>query len=202
MLDALGLDEHKDAGKFLNAFDALLKEAGIAEAAVVHHMGHGSGEGWGRSRGDSRIIDWPDVTWRLAFDVANDQQSERFIRADGRDVSIPEHKLLYDKVTRRFKALSAGKDDHSVTEAMTAIMSVLQENGEPCAGRTIEAALKDTDHQRKAIRDALRIASRRGVIDAVTGKHNAVLYSLPKSWTRRIAGGHGDENYTSGTNLE
>ena len=61
VLDALGLDEHKDAGRFLVAFDALLYAADIPEAAIVHHMGH-AGE---RSRGDSRLIDWPDVTAKL-----------------------------------------------------------------------------------------------------------------------------------------
>ena len=200
VLDALGLDEHKDAGKFLNAFDALLKEAGIAEAAVVHHMGHGSGESsWGRSRGDSRIIDWPDATWRLAFDVANDQQSDRFIRADGRDVSVAEHRLQYNKETRRFKALPSGKDDRTVVDAMGAILSVLREHGEAVSGRTIESELKESDHQRKAIRDALRIGTRRGMVDAVQGKHNSTLYSLPSSWTRRSAGGHGDDD---GTGIE
>jgi hypothetical protein len=64
VLDALGLDENHDAGKFLTAFDALLSEASTSgDATVVHHMGH-SNE---RSRGDSRIQDWPDAIWKLAL---------------------------------------------------------------------------------------------------------------------------------------
>ena len=61
ILDALGLDEHHDAGRFLVALDALLREAAIPDCLVVHHFGH-VGE---RSRGDSRMRDWPDVEWRL-----------------------------------------------------------------------------------------------------------------------------------------
>jgi hypothetical protein len=61
ILDALGLSEDKDAGRFLNAFDELLSEAGMSEALVLHHMGH-AGE---RGRGDSRIIGWPDATWKM-----------------------------------------------------------------------------------------------------------------------------------------
>src|SRR5690606_32963660 len=57
ILDSLGLSEDKEAGRFLVAFDELLKEAGITEAILVHHMGH-SGE---RARGASRLRDWPDV---------------------------------------------------------------------------------------------------------------------------------------------
>lgn len=40
VMDALGLDEHRDAGTFLVALDALLAEAGIGCCLLVHHMGH------------------------------------------------------------------------------------------------------------------------------------------------------------------
>src|SRR5688572_840423 len=38
VLDAIGLDEHREAGRFLVAFDALLREADVHEAVIVHHM--------------------------------------------------------------------------------------------------------------------------------------------------------------------
>jgi hypothetical protein len=83
VLDALGLDEQREAGRFLVAFDALLEEAGIPEALVVHHMGHG-GE---RARGDSRLRDWPDAEWRLVR-RDDDPASPRYITAYGRDVEV------------------------------------------------------------------------------------------------------------------
>ena len=60
VLGALGLDENSntDVGRFLGAFAELLDEAGAPEAAVVHHMGH-SGE---RTRGGSKLRDWPDAS--------------------------------------------------------------------------------------------------------------------------------------------
>ncbi len=48
----LGLDEQREAGRFLVALDDMLLEAGVSEALVIHHMGHGNE----RSRGDSRIV--------------------------------------------------------------------------------------------------------------------------------------------------
>jgi RecA-family ATPase len=72
ILDALNLDEHRDAGRFLTAVDALLLEAGIQECFMVHHMGH-VGE---RSRGDSRFRDWPDVEWRLVRQTAKGKGNE------------------------------------------------------------------------------------------------------------------------------
>jgi hypothetical protein len=35
-----GLDEHREAGRFLVAFDELLQEAGVLGALVAHHFGH------------------------------------------------------------------------------------------------------------------------------------------------------------------
>ena len=64
VLDALGLDENHETGQFLGAFDALLYEAGIPDACLVHHMGHANE----RSRGDSRLVDWPDSTLKLVRD--------------------------------------------------------------------------------------------------------------------------------------
>lgn len=40
ILDALGLDEHRDGGRFLTAFDELCDQAGIPDNLVIHHMGH------------------------------------------------------------------------------------------------------------------------------------------------------------------
>lgn len=95
VLDALGLDENHDAGRFLVAYDELLATAGIAESVLVHHSGH-NGE---RSRGDSRIEDWPDALWRLVREKADDDHAPRYFRALGRDVEEPEQRLDFDPIT-------------------------------------------------------------------------------------------------------
>ena len=59
-LDALGLDENRDGGHFLVAFDTLLDDAGISDSFIAQHMGHANE----RARGDSRLQDWPDAIWR------------------------------------------------------------------------------------------------------------------------------------------
>src|SRR5262249_22490307 len=59
ILDAIGLDENHDVGRFCVALDELLKEAAIPEAIIITHMGHQNE----RARGDSRNLDWPDATW-------------------------------------------------------------------------------------------------------------------------------------------
>src|SRR6185503_12255323 len=95
-MDALGLDEHNEAGRWFTAFDELLKEAGVPEALIVHHSGHGGD----RSRGDSRILDWPDGIWNLVRGERDDLNSPRFISAKGRDITVEEGQLTFDPITR------------------------------------------------------------------------------------------------------
>lgn len=194
VLDAIGLDEHKDAGKFLNAFDALLHEAGIGEALVIHHMGHG-GE---RSRGDSRIIDWPDATWRLTLDNIVDPSSPRFIAAFGRDVEIEEHRLSLDKDTRHLKAIvESGLEN--IEEALRLVLQWIQSQGEAQGARAIEGALRSQNVARQSVRDALRVGVRRGWLTQEVGAHNTALYAIaPMTWARRLQGGEGEEDHPWG----
>jgi hypothetical protein len=175
-LDALGLDEHKDAGTFLVALDALLDEAGIRESLVVHHMGH-TGE---RSRGDSRLRDWPDTEWRLVRQDEN-PESTRFLSAYGRDVDVPESQLAYDGTTRTLTLVGGNRKEHKEAQtsnaALDAIEEVLHDAGEPLSGRAIKAELKDSDHGRDAIDIALRYGVTTQRLQTRPGKHRATLYT-------------------------
>ena len=126
VLDALGLDENRDAGKFLVAFDALLKEAGISEAFVVHHMGH-SNE---RARGDSRLQDWPDSIWRIVRED-KDPNSTRYFSAYGRDVDVAEGRLDYDPTARRYTYAGGSRKQKKANlnrdEAKRALLEILAE---------------------------------------------------------------------------
>jgi hypothetical protein len=99
-LGALNLTEsNEDVNQFLIAFDALLVEAGVAEALIAHHMGHVEE----RSRGASRLRDWPEVEWRYVRERDDGHEVEhgaRFLSAYGRDVDVRETRLNYDPVAR------------------------------------------------------------------------------------------------------
>ncbi|MGY4648402.1 AAA family ATPase [Mycobacterium sp. URHB0021] len=107
VLDALGLDENHDGGRFLTAFDALCDEAGIRNALVVQHMGH-TGE---RARGDSRFMDWPDQTWRMIREDTDDPASQRYFKAFGRLCEVAEGALTFDKATGRYTYDEGGRKE-------------------------------------------------------------------------------------------
>ena len=170
-LDALGLDENHEAGRFLVAFDALLTDAAIREALIIHHMGH-TGE---RSRGDSRILDWPDVTWSLLREK-DDPASTRFIRAYGRDVEQSEQRLAYDATTRRLSIDGGSRRDLATQDALEAVLEALDAATEPLSVRGIDDAMVKSGFSRDAVREATKRGVASGQISRKGGRRNAILH--------------------------
>jgi hypothetical protein len=186
-LDALGLDEHRDAGKFLVGFDALLAEAGITDALLVHHMGH-DGK---RARGDSRLQDWPDATWKVLR--ANDSpDSDRFFSAFGRDVDVPEGRLDFDAATRRITytdgSRKAGTRQAACEEVLGEIVGILAQrllegNADPMTRNGILTAAKGYQRTARTIDPALEHGVIQGVLTKANGPRNSDLYRLTNPCT-------------------
>lgn len=126
VLDALGLDENRETGKFLGPFDALLAEAGCGDAVIAHHMGHSSE----RARGDSRIIGWSDGNWKVVRQNPDDPTSPKFFDAQVRDGDpVPEGLLTYDPETRHLTYAGGNraqaKADKTVEDKLTEVLRVL-----------------------------------------------------------------------------
>lgn len=174
VLDAIGLDESRESGRYLVALDALLREAAIPEACIVHHMGH-TGE---RSRGDSRLRDWPDVEWRLIREDAEDDAAPRYLAAYGRDVDQPEARLDYDAVTRRLTLAGGTRRDARVTEALGDVLAALRAADGPLTATAIETACHDagTTYGRAQVREAVAHGIRTGAIIVRAGARRARLH--------------------------
>lgn len=157
VLDALGLDENKDAGRFLVAFDALLADSGASEALIVHHMGH-SGE---RSRGDSRLQDWPDVTWKIVREDPDNPASVSYFSAFGRDVNVAESQLEFDPITRHLRLIGGSRKDAKVGDKLDDVLTFLESS--PGTSKTgIKTALQGDS---KAIAAAVDKGVQQGLIE-------------------------------------
>ena len=176
ILDALGLDEHRDAGRFLVAFDGLLAEAAISEALLVHHMGHQAE----RSRGDSRLRDWPDAEWRLVRQT-EDPSSPRFIAAYGRDVDIPESQLRYEPSTRRLTLAGGSRRDAAARAALPVVLAAIDDAPEPPGVRDIQRACVGAEIPRDRIREALKLGIQTRAIQTQKGKGGKVLHFRARS---------------------
>jgi hypothetical protein len=174
VLDALGLDENHDAGRFLVAFDELLDRAGVPEAAVVTHAGH-AGE---RARGDSRLQDWPDQTWKLVREN-DDPASPRYFSAYGRDVDEREQRLDYNTATRALSVAGGSRKTAIQDAALDVILDALQAATGPLSGRAIEDHPTLAEHPRTAVRAALKAGISTGQITTHPGPRRSILHSLP-----------------------
>lgn len=171
ILDALSLDEHREAGRFLTAFDALCDLAGIQDGLVVHHMGH-TGE---RSRGDSRLRDWPDVEWRLVR-ANEDPDSTRFISAFGRDVEQSEGQLMYDPATRHLSYVGGDRKDAEARSVLPDVVDVLLESDHPLSERAIKDILRGrTDYSKALVERAIKVGQKDRVLHLMPGPRNSHL---------------------------
>lgn len=170
ILDALGLDENREAGRFLVAFDTLLADAGTADAVLVHHMGHQNE----RARGDSRLQDWPDAIWRLNREDPNNPTSARYFSAVGRDVSVPEGRLSYDPTTRRLTYAAGSRGDGKAEAARVAIIRLLAAARGPVKAGEIDAL----EYPRNVVREGRDWLRAKGVLAVETGERNAQLYRI------------------------
>lgn len=189
-IDALGLSEDKDAGKFLVAFDALLAEAGVQEAVVVHHMGHSEE----RSRGDSRLLDWPDVLWKIVRDRNDDgthsDNADRYFSAHGRDVNIAEGLLDYTPENGSLVICGGSRSDKKARGTFDDIIEILSDpsNSSGLSFTKFVAKLKAAGNSRDGARKALRLAVEDGLLlvgsGANQGRGGGDLYTLNPSRVR------------------
>lgn len=181
VLDALGLSEDKDAGQFLVAFDELLAESGASEAVVIHHMGH-TGE---RSRGDSRLLDWPDVNWRIVKDKDADDPDnpdvDRYFSAYGRDVEVRESLLDYTPETRSLMYVPHRSRANAKVQALIPHLVKLLTDQPAMSKTKIEGALKGLA-TRAVVREAIDTAKTEGKIyTSEEGKNHAVCHFVSPS---------------------
>jgi hypothetical protein len=174
VLDTLGLDEKHETGRFLVQFDALLGDADVTDALLVHHMGHEHE----RARGDSRLEDWPDGIWRMVREDHDDPNSPRYFSAVGRDINVPEGRLSYDSVTRRLTYADGSRHDAKTEAAKLAVITLLAKHAntdKPTLSKNeIEDELRG-EHTQKAIREGLTAAVGSGLVTETVGPRNAKL---------------------------
>lgn len=201
ILSALGRDEdNKGVGPVLDGLTALAHEAGVAELLLVHHMGHHAE----RSRGASRLRDWPDAEWRIVRQRDPDNptaepspNAPRFFSAFGRDVELGEGQLVYDARNRH---LSYAEGNRRETRTRAAQMAVLEfvATRPGLSGRAIEAAVLGDptagDLTQVAIREALAAAVATSLIATVTGARRAKLHHITNPGRARLRALRGDSD--------
>ncbi len=185
VLAAAGLDENSslDVGRFLTALEELLADAGVAEAVACHHMGHVAE----RSRGASRLRDWPDAEWKLVYEIADGEQDagpsdRRYFSAAGRDVAEPEQLLDYDAASRRLSIAGGTRRDEKKAAYLAAIIAYITSHPEAeCSKSRVEQAVEGRAADiRKTLAEAVAEAGPLCVHD---GPRSARLHRIRATCT-------------------
>lgn len=191
VLTALNLDPNREASAFLDmGFDPLLAESGAADAVVTHHMGHVAE----RSRGDSRIRDWPDVEWRLVREKEEegaepDPAAARFFTAYGRDVEQPEQMLSFDPVTKELIIAGGSRS--------TRVMEIVVEEVERRPGINRNDLCAVIRRQATQVDAARKAAAARGLIRIERGPRGSQTHfpsARPAEVIREELNGQGEQD--------
>lgn len=161
VLDGLGLDENREAGRFLTAWDELMAEMGVSESLIVTHTGH-NGE---RARGDSALLASNDGMWTIVRQDPDDLASLRFFRAYGRGFDQPEALLQHDPDTGRLELGDGNRKSAKAEYMLDDVLDFLVSSG-GTSTRGVRAAIKG---DQKAISAALELGVNQGLIERRQG---------------------------------
>jgi AAA domain len=170
LMNALGLDEHRDGRKLCEGIQATMTLAGVENIMIVHHMGHAAE----RARGDSGLRDWPDAEWRL-LRQEDDPASPRFLTAYGRDIDVPEMQLTYDPVTRHLTVAGGSRAEAKASTTETFVLEYVTANT-GSSGRDIEEAAMTAGHTEVQTRAAIKSLVKNNLIGWKPGPRNAHLH--------------------------
>lgn len=176
LLAYYGADENSntEVGQILAALEALKHEAGVQELILVHHAGH-NGE---RSRGASRLRDWPDVEIRLMIEGSEDPRFEpapdapRYIAARGRDVALRERKLAFNPLNQRLSLAQEGGNRAQVkqTKQREGLMAVLRKKP--------GSSQRDLVGTNNSLRAVLQELIEEGLVHTWAGKGRSLNHAL------------------------
>lgn len=164
-----------EVGAWLADLDVFARsEVGARDVILMAHAGW-NGE---RTRGSSALEDWADSIVTLT----RDEQGRRFLRAEGRDVSVDEDALEYDHQTRTLSLTGVGSRKAAATherieelavhvlEIVTAVPGV--------TGYRVGEMLRESDvpHQKGDHSKALNHLIDSGQITFTPGPRKAKCY--------------------------
>ncbi|WP_141245703.1 AAA family ATPase [Mycobacterium avium subsp. hominissuis] len=130
VVNAMGLKEATELGKFLHPLTEMLTSAGVEDALVQHHMGHEAE----RARGDSTALGWSDNNWNIVKDGDAPDAPRYFFASKVRDADDPagEGLLSFDKASGRLTYVGGDRAEtvknETVEKRLSAVLDVLAEH--------------------------------------------------------------------------
>lgn len=180
-----------EVGTWLADLDRFARgDIGVRDVILAAHAGWG-GE---RSRGSTALEDWADSI----ITITRDEDQLRYLRAEGRDVDIPEDQLDYDETARRLTLAGAGsrKVAAKQRQAEGLIPTVLEllRDTPAMSGNQLDNAIKalinsgdlDAKHSKGDGAKAAQLLERRNMVASKDGARGARIFTLLTSPTSLV----------------
>lgn len=182
VLAGLGLDENSnsDVQRFLSAWDTFVTLMGGKESMIVHHAGHNAE----RARGASAFLGSGSAIWTLINKDPDDPASLRYIKAQGRDVGLPETQMLYDPFTRRLSLGTGSRAQNKKHDKISALADAVEKAVQDAPGLSagqVRSKLRSEGitFQKGDDSRAAQLAVERGLAHTVQDGPNKRYYPGP-----------------------
>ncbi len=167
VLEAMGLDENRETGKFLYPFAEMLSDAGVEDVLVHHHMGHANE----RARGDSTLLGWTEANWKIVRKDDHPARPRFFSTDKVRDADEPvaEGLLSFDPATGHLTYVggdrAATAQSENTEKRVQAVLDVLADKDTEGDGEMNVTEIKTAVGGKKEVTDeALTLAEKRGLV--------------------------------------
>lgn len=162
-------NDEAQVGAFLDTLDVIKAQAGVGELVMPVHTPKARAEaGEETAIGSQRLEGWPDAMWYLTRDL---ETGTRFLRAEGRDVLLPEGELVYHEGDRELLLSGGGNRAEAKRSADVRAITEYVAAHPRCTGNDIKAAL---GWGRDRLSEAMKQASN--TIRTESGKGRSVFH--------------------------
>ena len=165
-------NDNGEVAAFTDALDEIKKQANVPDLFLTHHFGRKEQErGDEHGRGATRLDDWADSRWLLTKEA-----SHRFLRVDGRGVSLEETRLIWEP-SGQLRIGPGSRQEARTESALTTLNNVLERvvsvvaNNPGVNTRGIQSALSGTSHT--VVGKAIKSAIGDGRLTAENGPGNS-----------------------------
>jgi RecA-family ATPase len=156
--------------EFFGAIDELKRLADVSNLLLAVHTPRDEAASQ-RARGGGEIEAWPDGNWYLGKVRGS---STRALRAEGRDIELPETALTYNGETRELRAVGT-PEDSKFEEGVDMAKNVLEAAGRFSSTKEFADSMQGkTGEKRKWIKEAVK---RGYAIETENGQHKTYDWS-------------------------
>jgi hypothetical protein len=183
VLEAMGLDENRETGKFLYPFAEMLVDAGVEDVLVHHHMGRNNE----RARGDSTLLGWTEANWKIVRKDDHPARPRFFSTDKVRDADEPvqEGLLSFDPATGHLTYVGGDRAQTQATESLertvSKVLDALADSGVDGEGLTKTDLRQFVAGKNETIDAAVDLAVKRKQVTRNKPGRGAKYRIVPKA---------------------